>query len=96
MTSIVKYLAVVIVLATLVLAAALGVRHWLRRVRSVAIEGGAVVVETSSDGRLANPYRENYYIPLAIAAPLGFVVVVIVAAAFTAIGVALVWVFSKL
>ena len=52
-------------LLIIVVAATLWARPRIRRVHSVTLENGAVVVETSSDGRPANPYRTHTYIPLA-------------------------------
>ncbi len=50
---------VIVVLALAVLAAS---SPWLRRIHSVRAQNGIVVIETSPDGRLSNPYRTELFV----------------------------------
>ena len=40
---------------------------WFRRIHSVSIYGSSIMVETSPDGRLANPDRTTFEVPMWVA-----------------------------
>jgi hypothetical protein len=51
-----------LIVATVVLS-----KSWLRRIHSITIQNRNVLIETSPDGRLANPYRNMTSIPMSYA-----------------------------
>ena len=50
---------------------------WLRCIHSITIQNGVVEIETSPDGRLANPYRDTMFVSLKTVVILGIEVAVI-------------------
>jgi hypothetical protein len=73
-----QFVVVILVAAVLlVVGAAIVVSPWVKRVHSVAIEDGQIVLETSPDGRLANPNRTHFAVSLSSAAILGAVVMLL-------------------
>jgi hypothetical protein len=75
-----RTLLILLIVAGLLIASSLAVASpWLRRIHSLSVEGGNIVVETSPSGRLADPYRDSFglSIPTAIVAA-GFVLVVFI------------------
>ena len=57
--------------AVVLLGALTPITPWLRRIHSVQVEGGVIVLEESPDGRLANPYRTYTKVSIPMAISIG-------------------------